>query len=289
MGNKILYILMVLAMIAWGETWISAKVLSKYLESDELIFWRFLFTSMGLLPILIYKKISFKITNYNLFISIVCATLLALYNITFFLGTKYGLASFGGVFVTTLNPIITFILIYFLVKKVFKIKEIIGLLLGIIGALIMIKIWNFNIDIIINNGNAYYLFASFLWPILTIVSAKQKEINSLVFVFYMFLFTAILDFIYLGLEVTNIFALDFKFWINILVLSLYGTTFATTVYFIGVKNLGSKIASSFFFLVPASTIFFSVIFLKEKIEISLMVGGILTMLSVYILNDIKTR
>ena len=71
MSNKTLYILMTLAMIAWGETWVSAKILSRYLDSDELIFWRFSFTALGLIPVLIYYKLSFKISKQNLFLSII--------------------------------------------------------------------------------------------------------------------------------------------------------------------------------------------------------------------------
>jgi len=36
MSKTTLYILMVLAMVAWGETWISAKILSRYINAKEL-------------------------------------------------------------------------------------------------------------------------------------------------------------------------------------------------------------------------------------------------------------
>jgi drug/metabolite transporter (DMT)-like permease len=278
---------MILAMIAWGETWVSAKILSRYLDSDELIFWRFLFTALGLIPVLIYYKLSFKISKQNLFLSIMSAIILAFYNNAFFLGTKYGLASFGGVLVTTLNPIITFIIVSTIAKKIFNYKEIFGLLFGVIGALIILKIWSFDLNLILSQGNIYYLIASFLWPFLTIVTSYQKKISSLVFIFYMFSFTSIIDLIFIDFNITNIIYLDFTFWSNLLLLSLFGTTFATTIYFIAVTKLGSKLASSFFFLVPLSSIIFASIFLNEIIELSLALGGLLTVISVYILNQSK--
>lgn len=288
MSNKILYILMILAMIAWGETWVSAKIVGEYLDADELIFWRFLFTTLGLIPILIYFKSSIKISIYTLLISIISSILLIAYNYVFFLGTKYGLASFGGVLVTTLIPIITFIFISILTKKIFKSNEIIGLLVGIIGTLIILKIWYFSIDTLFLKGNIYFLLASLLWPILTIVNSKQKSNSTLVFSFYMFAFTTFFVYIFLGCKVTNIIEFDNIFWLNMFLLSIYGTTFATTIYFITVIKLGSKLASSFFFLVPLSAIIFGAIFLDEQIELSLIIGGILTIFSVYILNQSKT-
>jgi drug/metabolite transporter (DMT)-like permease len=105
----------------------------------------------------------------------------------------------------------------------------------------------------------------------------------------MFAFTSLIDFIFIGGDVTNIIELDYIFWSNLLLLSLYGTTFATTIYFIAVTRLGSETASSFFFLVPSSSIVFASIFLDESIELSLILGGVLTIVSVYIINYSKGR
>ncbi len=285
--NYKLYILMFFAMIGWGETWISAKILGRYLDAQELIFWRFFFTSLGLLPILIYLKISFKITKWNLFLAIISAILLALYNNFFFLGTKYGLASFGGVVVTTMIPIVTFVLVSILSKKVFQMKEWIGLFLGATGVLVILKIWQFDLNAIFTNANLYFLIATILWPLLTLTSAKQKDISPLSFSFYMFFFTTLIDLFFINFKLTNIMQFDLIFWNNLLLLSLYGTTFATTVYFIAVTQIGSKQASSFFFLVPSSAIIFSFFFLNETIEMSLLIGGILTLIAVNILNKRK--
>lgn len=289
MHNKVLYILMVLAMIAWGETWVSAKILDRYLDANELIFWRFFFTTLGLLPILFYYKLSLKISKRNLLIALISAALLAFYNYAFFLGTKYGLASFGGVLVTTLNPIITFVFISILARKSFNLQESMGLILGVIGAMVMLQIWNYNTDSILSQGNIYYLLASFIWPFLTITSSYQKNIPSLVFIFYMFSLTSFIDFILIGGNTTNIVKFDYIFWVNLLLLSLYGTTFATTIYFVAVTKLGSKAASSFFFLVPLSAIVFAALFLGEKIELHLIIGGDLAVVAVYILNYVKQK
>lgn len=287
MKNKTLYILMIFAMIAWGETWVSAKILTSYLSSEELIFWRFLFTSITLIPVLIYNKTSFIISKYNLFLAFLSAIILALYNQMFFLGTKYGLASFGGVLVTTLIPIITFILVSFLKNSFFEKKQILGLILGVLGSLIILKVWSFDLALILLGGNLFFLLATIIWPVLTIVNSKQKAINAISFSFYMFFFTSIIDLIYIDFNITNILTLDYVFWMNILLLSLYGTTFATTIYFVAVNLLGSAKASSFFFLVPISSVVFAKVFLDENIEISLIIGGFLTVISVYLINNIN--
>jgi len=277
MSNKLLLFLMIMAMIAWGETWVSAKILNSYLPSSELVFWRFLFTAIGLLPLVFYFK-----DKVDLKLAFISGILLFFYNLFFFLGTKYGLASIGGVLVTTLNPIVTFILIALLYRKKLKKIEIFGLILGFLGSFLILGFWKFGSEIF-NKGNIFYILASFTWPILTIVSSKNRS-NAITFSFFMFVFTSLISLIFLGFKVHNIFKLDFKFWLNMFLLSFYATSFATTIYFLGVKRLGSKIASAFFFLVPVSAIVFSTVFLKEKITLNLVIGGILSIMAVYLIN-----
>jgi drug/metabolite transporter (DMT)-like permease len=286
MSRGLLLFLMILAMIAWGETWVSAKILNSYLPSLELVFWRFLFTALGLVPILFF--IDLKVNLYDLKIVIISAFLLFLYNYFFFLGTKYGLASIGGVLVTTLNPIVTFFIIALLNKKSLNFIEICALFLGALGSFIILKIWNFDIKSLIKSGNLFYILASFTWPFLTIISAKNR-LNIVLFSFLMYLFTSLIAFSVLKFKVHNILNFDFKFWVNLLLLSLFATSFATTIYFLGVKKLGSKVASAFFFLVPVTSIFFAVIFLKEKITLNLIIGGSLSIIAVYLINYSKAK
>ena len=52
-----------------------------------------------------------------------------------------------------------------------------------------------------------------------------------------------------------------------------------------VKQIGVNQASSFMFLEPFIAIFFSIIFLGEKITLSLIIGTILTIVAVKFLND----
>jgi drug/metabolite transporter (DMT)-like permease len=153
MNRAVLISLMIFAMVAWGETWISAKILNRYLSSNELIFWRFFFTTLGMIIVLWFFKISLKESSKELALSFFAALFLSLYNSFFFLGTKHGLASFGGIFVTTLNPIITFALVAMLAKKALQTKEILGLFIGVVGALFMLKIWQLDTKELFSLGN----------------------------------------------------------------------------------------------------------------------------------------
>ena len=101
----------------------------------------------------------------------------------------------------------------------------------------------------------------------------------------MFLIASLLDLaIFEHFQVSSIEKFDYIFWINLLLLSLFGTTFGTSVYFISTSKWGSKRASSYFFLVPFSAVIFAYIFLGEKLSIYTIIGGALSIVAIYLIN-----
>jgi drug/metabolite transporter (DMT)-like permease len=173
-------------------------------------------------------------------------------------------------------------------RKKIERKDIFALILGALGVFTMLNIWSFSHEEIFSQKNIYFVLASILWPILTIVSSKATKISPMVFTFYMYVITTIMVMVFF-VDVPNISYKEFDwiFWLNVLSISIISTTFATTLYFVGIEKLGTNEVSSFIFLVPLFAIILSVIFLKENISLSIIVGTILTLIAVKILNNIK--
>jgi len=278
--NKTLfYILMFIAMIGWGASWVHAKVLSGYINEYELIFLRNFFTIITMIPVLVVSKKYFRITKKGLFLSFITAIVMIAYLKYYFLGTKFGTASLGGAFVTTLIPIITFLMMALFFGALF---------LGAIGVLTILNVWMLSFDQIFTLHNTYFLLAAILWPIITIISSQATNTSPLVFSFYMYIFMTLLVMVFF----VDITTFEYKnydsiFWLNITSLAIISTTFATSVYFIGIEKLGANEVSSFIFLVPFSAITLSIIFLKEEVHLSIFIGTFLTLWAVKILNNIK--
>jgi drug/metabolite transporter (DMT)-like permease len=280
--------MMVLAMAGWGASWVNAKVLSSYINEYEMMFLRNFFTIITLAPVLIISKKFFYTNIKSLVLSFFAAIVMIIYLKFYFLGVKFGTASLGGALVTTLIPINTFLLMaLFFGKRIVK-KDIFALILGVIGVLTILNIWSFSLEQIFSKHNLYFLLASILWPIFTIISSKSTKTSPLVFSFYMYIFMIILLLIFF-VEPTkiNYASFDSIFWANILCVAVISTTFATSIYFIGIEKLGTNEVSSFIFLVPFFAISLSILFLKEEINISILIGTILTLIAVKILNNIK--
>ncbi len=282
------YMLLFFAMIGWGASWVSVKILGRYIDEYEMILFRFGITGLSMIPIIVYMRKSFYIDPKSLGIVIAASIVFIAYMKYFFLGTKLGTASLGGAFVTTLAPIITFLLLALMGEKRITAKESFALVLGAVGVLTMLGVWNRHLNEVLVIHNLYFVLAATLWPILTIISARSTKISPLVFTFYMYLVTVMLDLIFfVDISDIDVASFDSVFWINLFIISIISTTFANTIYFIGIERLGTGEVSSFIFLVPFSAIGLSALFLGEEIGIAMIAGTAMTLYAVKILNGIK--
>ncbi len=280
---------MFFAMIGWGGSWVNVKVLSNYINEYDVMFFRYIITAITMIPIMLVLRKSFKIDTKSFFIVIIASIILVVYMKYFYLGTKLGTASLGGAFVTTLIPINTFlILAIFGSKKILK-KDYFALFLGAIGVLTMLNVWGTDPDKIFVIHNLYFILASILWAFLTITSSKATKISPIVFTFYMYLVCSFISIFFMDFSTIAYDEFDSIFYINLFAITIFASTFANTIFFLGIEKLGAANVSSFIFLVPFSAITLSAIFLKEEITFSIIIGTIMTIIAVKILNNIKIK
>jgi len=287
----LLYTLMILAMATWGLSWTNAKVLSDYGPSSVVVFWRFFFSSITMIPVLWLTGNDFRVTRQGMKYIFPGAVFISLYNIFFFVGTDRGSASVGGIIVPTFNPVITFIISVLLLKQVFSRKDIIGLVLGFTGGVIVLQAWTLSLEQMIANGNMYFICASISWGIMSVISGRSHgHVSTLSFSFWVYTISAL---IYLGVtwnkDILLIFTYDWIFWVNMFFLSAGAMVFGTTVYFLATTRLGPEKASAFIFMVPVTALLFSVLLIGERLEVTTMIGGIMTMTAVYLINKSHAR
>jgi drug/metabolite transporter (DMT)-like permease len=204
----------------------------------------------------------------------------------YFKGTQIGQAGLGGVITTSLNPVITTILVVLLFKHTIHQKEIVGILMGISGGLILIKIWSVNIYQLFSSGNIYFVFGAVLWAIVTLLTQKAKsDMNVVTFSFWMYSISIVIAYPFAAeYSILSVFSFDWIFWINFLSLSIGSLAFATSIYFLAAMELGSQKASSFTFMVPAAAMIFAMIILGEKLELTTLIGGGMAISAVYLIN-----
>ena len=279
-------IIMVAAMVTWGYSWTSAKILGPYGDVSVKLFLRFFLASVALIPILLKYKIPFNIKQKGAKFILINAFSLCSYNYFYFKSTHMGLAGAGGVLVTTLNPILTSTVVFCFIERSVSLKNLIGLTIGFIGGSIIIRFWEMDFDLMIQSGNIFYILASLSWVSVTITSQKAKEdIHFLTYSFWSFTIASILSLAVCdSSSLIIVITYDWIFWVNILILSIVVMAFANTMYFFASSKIGAVKASSFIFVVPLMTIIFSKIFLNEDIRLTTLIGGCLSIIAVYMIN-----
>jgi drug/metabolite transporter (DMT)-like permease len=287
-SKNIFYMLLFFAMFGWGLSWVSVKVLSNYINEFEMVFFRFSMTTLTMIPIILYLKKSFRIDLKSLGLVTLTSVVMLGYMKYFFLGTKLGTASLGGAFVTTLIPIITFVFMVLLRKKTLRGKDVFALMLGTLGILTILNVWSTSLEQILIPQNLYFILAAFLWATLTILSSKNTKLSPIVFTFYMYIITSLMAVVFfVDFSAIRYEGFDGLFWLNIIGITLLSTTYANTIYFLGIEKLGASEVSSFVFLVPFFAIGLAALFLDEPIDSSVIVGTVLALIAVKMLNDIK--
>ena len=236
--------------------------------------------------ILILRGVEWKFTLAGLPSILGSAVFLVLYNHFYFAGTRLGAAGAGGVLVTTLNPVLTFLLISIVHKKLPRGRSLGGLLLGIFGGSILINVWQDGWSAIFTSGNQYFVLCAGTWAFLTLISSNiNQHMSTLTCSFWLYLVSSALALFFVDTsELFSVFTMGLSFWLNLISISVGAMAFATTAYFIAASRLGSEKASAFIFTVPISALLFSMLILNEPLKVNILVGGTLSIVAVFLIN-----
>ncbi len=269
--------LAVLAMVAWGGSWITARWASGY-PAEVTALWRFLISAVSFLPILWWRKESLAVPRVAWRWVGLSALALAAYNLCFLGGLKTGHGGYGGVLVPSMNPLFTNLIAAIFLSHRLDRRTALGLGLGFGGGILQILGPTFQMSSFLRPENLYFLGAALSYALLTLWTAQaQKRIGVFVHSFWVAVgCAALLLPMALPLHPFALSALGGNFWFNTLYLALLAGTFGTTVYFEAAKRVGGARASSFSFLVPVSALGLAFLFLGEVPAWTSIVGGALS-------------
>jgi drug/metabolite transporter (DMT)-like permease len=288
-------------MVIWGGTWPAGKIASTAAPLEVTIFWRFFLTAAGFVPVLLVMQRSAarspqaRGAHVPRFASmparawlytVATAAGMIVYNHLFLYGVRRGLAGVGGIVTPTVGALITGAVTMLLQRRRPGARTVIGLLLGLAGGLVILRIWRFSFAELFRSGNLYYIAAAATWSTVTFCSQRAQDSSH--FATHTFAVYAL----------AAVFAVPFallsgdllppgegpSFWLLVLFLGVVATDFATTVFFLSASRLGTGRTSSFLFIVPTAAILLSWLLLGERPDAVTLVGGALSIAAVYLVN-----
>ncbi len=226
--TKYLYILLVLAMFLWGSSWPTSKILSAYADTSVITFWRFFFVLLGSLMVLGFLRIPLSLEKSILKWVLIAGILNGLYTFVFFIAIKHGLAGKGGVLVTTMIPIFSYLIFMIAIlfqkdkKSTHKIikSEILGLFLGLLSGFCLLNLGS--LEDLFGKFNILFLTCSFIWALIAVFNHKAKGVHPLAINFYINLISVLMfSWVLFDVKSYEIFHFEFKFWISMFVVAFF--------------------------------------------------------------------
>lgn len=278
--------------LIWGSSFFFISIANQSLPPIGVAFWRCLFGSLTLLSIVLFKKIDMRREGKLFLLSfIVGAFNTALPFALFAFGEHHVSTAFAGM-ANAITPVATVIalLTVFRSEKVTR-NQIIGLLVGVVGVLTLIGAWQgiatdswLAVAAVVIAATCYGFGGPFIRKFIQPLGhpyevAAFGQIAGATILLAPLYFTQPLTTATLSLNSVG----------AVLVLGIFGTGIAYTLYYPLLKQVGSAISSSVTLITPLVAVTLGVVVLGEQLKWYEPVGGLIIVLGAAIAQGIFRR
>ena len=286
------YVYLIIAILIWGSVPLVIKISSssKELNINFFNFCRIFITCISLklmvflfkIPVSFFYKTKIKIILIGIFT-------MGVYCHLFTLGVKYTSSSSAGLLSSLVSIWILF-LNYITKKSKPSQPSIIGSCISFLG-LCLFFYNSLLIDTTDLYGNLLIIFGTFFFALYNIISNKFKDqkINSLVFIYYIFigtliyLFTVLIfEYSFNKLDIPE--RLSVKNIILILYIGIFGSALCYTFYNYSSNILGNYKTSIFINAVPIISLILGINILGEAFSFLQIIASIIILFGIYIVN-----
>ncbi len=288
-----IYLKLLFAMVIWGGTFTSAKMLGNEMDPVISALFRFVLASSALLLLVLFKEGKFPKISKKQFLALLGmgATGIAIYNLLFFYGLLHAEASRGSLIVSS-NPVLTAIAAIILFNEKLTLIRVFGLVLCVFGAFLIISRGDFGVllDKGIGLGEMAFIGCAISWATYTLIGRFiSNELTSLVAITYASCFGTILlliiALIFKPLSIVSALAnLNLTVSLHLIYLAIFATVIGFVWFQEGVKVLGAAKAAVFIYFMPVSAVFIAFFVPNEKLSLVLLTGAVLIISGIYLVN-----
>jgi len=281
------YLLIILAVIFWGSSFIATKVALKELSPETIISLRLIIASVFLfITAIVYKK-DFSINLKSHGIIFILALIAVFHLMIQVVGLNYTTASNTGWIIGT-APIFMAILAAIFFKEKIGLLKISGIIIAMIGLLLLIGKGNItNVDLIKNKGDLLVLASAFTWGVYSMVNKKiSLSYPPLMTILYLFMMMAviIIPFNLNEASVNSVVHLSLNGWVSILFLGLFCSGIGYVIWAYSLRDLESAKVGAFLYFEPIVTVFAAWVLLSESITFLMILSGGIITLGVVLVN-----
>ena len=277
------WLLFLIVVLIWSSNWSVMKSGLGYAEPLTFVFHRFLFSSLSLLPAVIFMRRRIPTNREDLFRLL----LLSIINAFGILSTNIGLASEKSglsAVVTYTQPLFVFCMAVPFLNEKARVYKILGILIGFAGVVAI----SAREDTLLNSITSSMLFlllGAFLWAVSTVY---YKKFLSRVEPVIVNVFQLSLGAVLLGLITASSGELSLPSSTNYLLTVLYASigasAIAFTLWICLLREEEATVLSSSSLVVPMVALFFGWLLLGETVDLQSIIGAVLVISGVYLVN-----
>ena len=278
------YFYVAAAAVIWGSNGVIVTLVPY--DAYTVAFFRVVFASFTLLPVVLLtrkREVMNTVRHWKIMLSLGC--LLALGWALLFHSMKL-IAIANAVLLNYMAPIFVALLAPLVLKEKLEKSTLLALAVSVAGIVVIsyqqnLRISdpdNFNLAGIILGLLAGLAYAGFV----VISKRALSSFSSLVVAFYSY---SVASICLLPFVIGTDFSPDLTPWILMLVLGIFNTAFAVTLYLKGLGMIKAQKAVIFTYLEPASAVVFGFFFLAQPPTLLMLVGGFLILVAGYIVTS----
>lgn len=291
-SNNYIYVILAFTTIFWAGAFIAGKFSLEEIPAFSVAFFRFLFASIIIAPIMIYREKNKSLLKLNDLYTVVFLGFIGMfgYHTLFFTALKYT-SSINSSLIASTNPIWVNILSVAILGSKIGYKKAGAICLSFIGVILTIS--NGDISIFfrsgLNKGDFFMMIGIFCWAIYTVLSKKvMNRYSPLIITTYSFITATVLLFPFFLSDYSKGYLnnITYKGWISVLYMAIFPSVIGYLVWQIGIQKIGAAKTSLFANLVPIFSIILSIIFLNESFSLFKFFTSVLIIVGVF-LNTIN--
>ncbi|GAB6279500.1 MAG: DMT family transporter [Lentimicrobium sp.] len=283
--SVLVYLLVILAMVFWGMSYVWTAMVFRYLNPITTIFLRLVMSSVLLFLILklTHQLQPIRKEDYKLFL------LAALFEpFLYFLGEGYGVKystpTVSAIIISTI-PLFSAIAAAIYLKERLKLWQIFGFIISFGGIILMLLGPNFTLQFNpIGIGSLFFAVATAV-----VYAVLLKRLTMLYSSFTIVTWLNIIGAIYflplvLIVEPGQLISIHFEWglWYPLIMLAVFASSFAFIFYTIGMRHLGVSRTSIFANFIPVFTSIFSYFMVQERLTLNTLSGMLLVISGVII-------
>lgn len=269
------YIKLILAMLIYGSLGIFRKLID--MDSTEIILLRTLigFITLFIIKLIFNKNFNFIKIKKDLIKILLGGITMSITWILLFESYKYLDISIG-VLIHYLSPVVVIMLSVILFKDPLTKNKLIGIICALLGMVLVNS--NTGSSINFKLGLTYGLIAAILYGILIIINKGANNLNKLDYTMYQLFIAFLTTCIYMVYNNKGNIYIDIPNKVSLISLFIVGvihTALACYLHFSSLEKLPVQTAALLSYVDPLSALFFSFIFLNEKLAYIQIIGALL--------------